>query len=32
MSAALLSAPWSKIRDNEAQHIFLGLIVALSLV
>ena len=29
---ALLSAPWSKIRDNEAQHIFLGMIVALSLV
>ena len=30
--AALLSAPWSKIRDNEAQHIFFGMIVALSLV
>ena len=32
MSVALLGAPWSKIRDNEAQHIFFGLIVALSLV
>lgn len=32
MLAALLSAPWSKIRDNEAQHIFLGMTVALSLV
>ena len=32
MLAALLSTPWSKIRDNEAQHIFLGSIVALSLV
>jgi uncharacterized membrane protein len=32
MLAALLSAPWSKIRDNEAQHVFLGLVVALSLV
>jgi uncharacterized membrane protein len=32
MLTALLSAPWSKISDNEAQHIFLGMIVALSLV
>ena len=30
--AAALSAPWSKIRDNEAQHVFLGAIVALSLL
>jgi uncharacterized membrane protein len=30
--AALLTAPWSKIRDNEAQHIFLGTIVVLSLL
>ena len=29
---ALLTAPWSKIRDNEAQHIFLGAIVMLSLL
>ena len=29
---ALVSAPWAKIRDNEAQHIFLGAVVALSLV
>jgi len=32
MLAALLSAPWSKIRDSEAQHIFLGTIVMLSLL
>jgi uncharacterized membrane protein len=32
MLTALFSAPWSKIRDNEAQHIFFGLVVALSLV
>jgi uncharacterized membrane protein len=32
MLTALLSAPWSKIRGNEAQHIFFGIIVALSLV
>jgi uncharacterized membrane protein len=32
MLAALLSAPWSKIRDNEAQHVFFGIVVALSLV
>lgn len=32
MLAALLSAPWSKIRDNEAQHIFLGTVVMLSLL
>lgn len=30
--AALLTAPWSKIRDNEAQHIYLGAIVALTLL
>lgn len=30
--AALVTAPWSKIFDNEAQHVFLGAIVALSLV
>ena len=30
--AALLSAPWSKIHDNEAQHIFLGTVVMLSLL
>ena len=29
---ALLIAPWSKIRDNEAQHIFLGTVVMLSLL
>ncbi len=32
MFVALLSAPWSKIRDNEAQHIFLGSVVMLSLL
>ena len=32
ISGALLTAPWSKIVDNEAQHIFLGAIVALSLL
>ncbi len=32
MLLVLLSAPWSKIRDNEAQHIFLGSIVMLSLL
>ena len=32
MFTALLTAPWSKIRDNEAQHIFLGTIVMLSLL
>jgi uncharacterized membrane protein len=32
MLAALLTAPWSKIRDSEAQHIFLGTIVMLSLL
>ena len=32
LAAALVTAPWSKIRDNEAQHIFLGSIVALSLL
>jgi uncharacterized membrane protein len=32
MLAALLSAPWSKIADNEAQHVFLGAVVALSLL
>jgi hypothetical protein len=32
MLVVLLSAPWSKIRDNEAQHIFLGTIVMLSLL
>lgn len=32
MLVALLSAPWSKIRDNEAQHIFLGTVVMLSLI
>lgn len=32
MLTALLTAPWSKIRDNEAQHIFLGAIVMLSLL
>ena len=29
---ALASAPWSKIRDNEAQHIFFGTVVMLSLL
>ena len=32
MAAALATAPWSKIRDNEAQHIFFGTIVVLSLL
>ena len=32
MLAALWSAPWSKIGDSEAQHVFLGTIVALSLL
>lgn len=32
MVGALVSAPWSKIFDNEAQHVYLGAIVALSLV
>ncbi len=32
MLVVLLSAPWSKIRDNEAQHIFLGSVVMLSLL
>jgi uncharacterized membrane protein len=32
MMAALASAPWRKIGDNEAQHIFLGAIVMLSLL
>ena len=32
MLAALATAPWSKIRDNEAQHIFLGTVVVLSLL
>ena len=32
MLAALVSAPWRKIGDNEAQHVFLGTIVALSLI
>ncbi len=32
MLVALLLAPWAKIRDNEAQHIFLGTIVMLSLL
>jgi len=30
--AALWTAPWFKIRDNEAQHIYLGAIVILSLL
>jgi uncharacterized membrane protein len=29
---ALVTAPWSKIVDSEAQHIFLGTVVALSLL
>ncbi len=29
---ALLTAAWSKIADNEAQHVFLGTIVALCLL
>jgi len=32
MVAALVTAPWPKIFDNEAQHVYLGTIVALSLV
>ncbi len=32
MIVALVTATWSKIRDNEAQHIFLGAVVALSLL
>lgn len=32
MVAALASAPWGKVRDNEAQHIFLGTVVMLSLL
>ncbi len=32
LAAALLTAPWSKIRDNEAQHIYLGCIVVLCLL
>ena len=32
MLAALLTAPWAKIRDNEAQHIFLGAVVAVGLL
>lgn len=32
MFLVLLSTPWAKIRDNEAQHIFLGSVVMLSLV
>jgi len=32
MFVGLLSAPWSKIRDNEAQHTFLGTVVMLSLL
>ena len=32
MLVALVSAPWTKIRDNEAQHIFLGTVVMLSLL
>lgn len=30
--AAMLTAPWPKIRDSEAQHVFLGTIVMLSLL
>jgi len=30
--AALLTAPWSKVADNEAQHVYLGAIVALCLL
>jgi len=29
---ALFTAPWKKIRDNEAQHIYFGAIVMLSLL
>ena len=32
MGLALLTAPWPKVRDNEAQHIFLGAVVAVSLI
>jgi uncharacterized membrane protein len=32
MLAAVLSAPWSRIGDNEAQHVYLGAIVALCLL
>lgn len=32
MLAALLWAPWSKIRDSEAQHVFFGTVVMLSLL
>jgi uncharacterized membrane protein len=32
MLVALLTAPWSKIADNEAQHVLLGTIVALCLL
>ncbi len=30
--AALITAPWSKVRDSEAQHVYLGAIVAVSLL
>ena len=29
---AVLTAPWSKVRDNEAQHVYLGAVVAVSLL
>jgi uncharacterized membrane protein len=29
---AILTAPWSKIRDGEAQHVYLGAIVSISLL
>ena len=32
MLLALFTAPWSKLADSEAQHVFLGTIVCLSLV
>ncbi len=32
LAAAVMTAPWSKIRDNEAQHIYLGTIVVLCLI
>lgn len=32
MGLALLTAPWSKVRDNEAQHVYLGAVVAISLL
>ncbi|MDH3221143.1 MAG: energy-coupling factor ABC transporter permease [Gammaproteobacteria bacterium] len=32
MLVALSTAPWAKIRDNEAQHIFLGATVAVCLL